>query len=210
MEESIAVLLQELCDGFPLDFVLAIFQKFVFFFIERKSICTPQPLVYHCLLQVFKDWLMEIVCYLNNLVMKSATENGKRISLVLIVLDLLHKISGQLQASDFAPDEIQILFSMLALRPDLSKSGKCPDLNDVMNFIPQNYRKHVAADMAYFVNRLLPSNHLESTEWVYLLPLMHALDGKVDRAAHSGKVKWEDNQITLSNLGKPVSNAVPK
>lgn len=101
---------------------------------------------------------MDAVYELNTVVIETVAENGKRISLVLILLDLLSKIHDK----DLDSGEINTMFNMLALRPDLSKS-KFPDLNDVMNFIPQSYRKHIASVLATFVNKLLPSNHLEHT-----------------------------------------------
>ena len=154
---------------------------------------------------------MSTAYHLNGLVVKSSTENGKKMCLILIILDLLFKISrDHLQAEEVEPFEINTLFSMLMLRPDLSKAKKIPDLNDVTNFIPQNYRKHIAEVLAHFINIVLPSNHLEHTEWVYVMPLMHSLDGKLDRCTSSDAVKWTDSHVKLSSMGKPEANAVLK
>lgn len=150
---------------------------------------------------------MDIAYRLKTLVVESSSQNGKRMSLVLIVLDLLFKILGHLHNSQIESFEINTLFSMLMLRPDLSKAKKFPDLNDVINFIPQDYRKHIAGVLERFINRLLPSNHMEQTEWVYVVPLMHALDGKLDKATSSGSIKWSDDRVRIQNIGKPEANA---
>ena len=154
---------------------------------------------------------MNTTYHLNSLLVKSSTENGKKMCLILIILDLLFKISRHLQTEEVEPSEINTLFSMLMLRPDLSKAKKFPDLNYVTNFIPQSYRKHIAEVLAHFIDIVLPSNHLEHTEWVYVMPLMHSLDGKLDMATSSDAVKWPTNsRVKLSSMGKPEANAVLK
>lgn len=102
---------------------------------------------------------MDAVYELNTVVIETVAENGKRISLVLILLDLLSKILISLHDKDLDSGEINTMFNMLALRPDLSKS-KFPDLNDVMNFIPQSYRKHIASVLATNFYRVITWNIL--------------------------------------------------
>jgi hypothetical protein len=155
---------------------------------------------------------MKIVYHLNTLEIKSANENGKRVSLVLIILDLLYRISQHLTGAEKESVDCNALFSMLMLRPDLSRSRKNPDLNDVVNFIPQDYRKHVADALTHFVHQLLPSNHLEQTSWVYVVPLIHALDGKLDKATSLGArgIKWVDDRVDMQLIGKIRANAFSK
>lgn len=152
---------------------------------------------------------MDIVYELNSKEINSVQENGKRICFALIVLDLLNKISHQLFDSEFDSDDINIILSLLILRPDLSKGKKFPDLNDVTNFIPHNYRKHIADVLARFIKKILPSNHLDVTHWVYVMPLMHALDGKLDKLAGSEEVKWMDDRVQLYDM-KPNESAILK
>ena len=148
--------------------------------------------------------MRDVIHDLHAIVIKSVTENGKRISLVLIVLNLFHKIS---QDIEFDVNDINIMFSMLALRPDLPKSTNFSDLNYVMNFIPQLSWKHIADVLGFFINMLLPSNNLDNTDWVFVVPLMHALDEKLTSLE---KVNWRDDCFDISKMGRPGPNAILK
>jgi hypothetical protein len=146
---------------------------------------------------------MEIVYYLSTVTTKSAIDNGRRVTSVLIILDLLNKISGDLQRSELPNvSEINVLFSMLMLKP----ATKFHDLRVAVNSIPKNYRKHVADVLAQFINEILPSNHLEQSSWVYVVPLIHALDDN----GSAGDIKWSDSRITMQNIGKTGTNAFLK
>ena len=108
-------------------------------------------------------------------------------------------------------NEIDILFSMLRLKPDSSQ--KCADLNFVRNYIPQDYHEHVGDVLVYFMKLCLPTNNLKSVDWVYVVPLIHIFKKKINPfdtpTRISQKIKWTDGNIDLTLLRKPATNAVP-
>ncbi len=143
---------------------------------------------------------MNIIHELNSMEIQSVAENGERICHVLIILDLLYKI---LYPNDLKINLIEILL-MLTLRPDWSKSKYPDDLTSVLNFILPNYRKHIVFVLAWFINQIVITKNLD---WVYVMPLMHALDGKLDKCTDSDEIQWTDDYIQSWNMGKAKPQA---
>jgi hypothetical protein len=157
---------------------------------------------------------MGVVKHLNSLVVKSSVEIRRRVTSVLIILDLLYKMLSQkstivgeldnplyktLQKSEIQiVGELDNLFSMLVLKPATYDS----DLKVVMNFIPESYQKHVARILAHFVNKGLSSNRLKRTSWVYVLPLMHALDDVLNSSSSAGDIRWDSRIVEICKIGK--------
>ena len=166
------------------------------------------------LLQALKEWLLGIVGDLNASVIKTSSDNGKRVCSVLIVLDLLRKIYDKLLPSEKPnADEVIYIFSMLRLRPDIS-SEKFPDLNFVTNYIPQHYHERMAAVLNHFLVICLPTNNVKNADWISVIPLIHIFKKRIHPfdppVIKTEKIQWTDRDINLILLRKPHVGAVPK
>lgn len=128
---------------------------------------------------MLKGWLIEIANDLRGMEINSSYVNGRRMCSVLIILYLLHKLSDHLlEKGRSTTDEILMLFSMLRLQPDVSKS-ECPDLHFLLRYIPNDIIKEVAKVLVHFFNQVSPHVR-ERAEWFYVIPLIHVFMHKVE------------------------------
>ena len=158
-------------------------------------------------MQVLKTWLLDIAKDLKSSDVYSATDNGRRMCSVLVVLAVLSKASWLLFSSnEISADEISLPFSMLRLcqKPHHSHAV---DLNILMDFVSEKHYVDVARVLAVFTTKILPSPSAVS-EWVYVIPLVHIFRKKTkpyqDPALVSKDILWSDADIPLSQV-KPFT-----
>lgn len=140
---------------------------------------------------------MDIALHLVSTAVDSSTTNGKRMCSILILLDLLHKLSECGKKDIVLPDDITMLFQMLCFKPDSHNPPlKLEDLNYLLSFIPDKYYMDVANVLVKFTNDILPSNNLKSIEWLYVVPLIHILKKKIQPFEHpavtSREIRWNE------------------
>lgn len=146
--------------------------------------------------------------------MKTPNTNGRRMCSVLIILYLLYKLylSNHLQRSDINIKEILGLFSMLYLRPDISKCS-CTDLKFLQSYIPDDFTRDVGRALIYFINIVLPSSQ-SRLDWVCVIPLIHFFMGKAlpfdAPETDSKKLKWFDQHIVFATIKSPTAVEVSR
>ena len=134
---------------------------------------------------------------------ESSSDNGKRISCVLVLLTLLKKIDDKLGDCDKDPNEYMLLFSMLYLTPEFdSTPPKLTDLNIVMSsFIPEPQQQEVADTLVHFVNKVLKTTCCEEVDWTYVVPWIHFLKKKVKPLQRPGaSFVWNDPDVHLVSV----------
>ena len=126
---------------------------------------------------------------------------------VLLIINLLHKISAQLMTADrLNCNQLVSLFSMLCLNPNLSHS-KSEDLQFLLSFIPTECYKPISDALIYFTNNYLLDLKIE---WLYVIPLIHIFKKRVhpfENPVYDKKyIKWTDEDINLYLLkGNPAA-----
>ena len=158
------------------------------------------------------NWLLSIATHLKSRDVKTPSANGKRMCSVLIIVSLLYKLSADSHVRNIAPNNISGLFSMLCLRPDVTKFS-CTDLKVLQSFIPDASIKDVAKALIFFIANILPNGQLRP-DWVNVIPLVHFLLGKVNPfdppKMSSKEIKWIDRHISLAKVTSPTAIAISK
>ena len=152
---------------------------------------------------------MDIATNLRSIDVKSASVNGRRICSILAIICLLHKLNS-LQKCGIKSDEVSLLFSMLCLKPDVSKSPfSCADLKFLLGYLRDSNMLVISA-----ISYLLPHiGHLSGINWVYAILLIHVL-GKVEPfqppAMDSSKIKWTDEYMRKADIKPTAAIAIFK
>lgn len=139
-----------------------------------------------------KAWLFDAVKQLKSVEVHTSKDNGRRMCSVLVIMDILFKISDRVTHNSISSDDIALLFSMLHLRPENVNQNIPPDLNFIMAFIPDQCYPGVAKVLVHFTTILQQAK----LEWIYVIPLIHIFEKKVLPCAKpevkSDLIKWTD------------------
>lgn len=132
---------------------------------------------------------------------------------VLIILDLLSKILDRLRG--IKPSNISMLFSMLRLQPDISKSPySCTDLRFLQNYLGERSCRDVAGVLVKFTNLMLSTGIASQLEWVNVIPLIHIFKQRVESfgppALKYDDICWTDPDLKLLHIKPQTSDAILK
>ena len=149
-------------------------------------------------------WLLDIIIYVRGVEIHSASDNGKRMCTVLIILVLLYKIEANIH-----PDDVIMVLSLLRLRPPETRDVQVPkflDLLLVMRSIPEDFHAEMSAILSRFKNYVLYIA-TEELEWVYIIPLIHILSKQVKPLEElaltiSEKIQWRDDSLPLYEINQ--------
>ena len=120
---------------------------------------------------------------------------------------MLHRLSDKLQY--FKSDEISMLFSMLCLKPDVSKYPyNCIDLKFVQAYVNDGDKDAVAA-----LEHFLPFCDFKGTDWVNAIMLKDLL-GNVGMfqppMMDANQIKWADNFTGQANVKYAIASATSR
>lgn len=130
--------------------------------------------------------------------------NGKQICSMLVVLLLLNKIYSHFKENDVKDYKtISSMFSKLCLQVSNSQQPPtCPDLDFVLSRIPDDHRKNIAEALKELVNSIVSLNGWKTPEWLYAVPLIHILNGKIEpfqRPTLTSKdINWKNDCIDVT------------
>lgn len=167
--------------------------------------------------QVLISWLLNIADHVKLVEVHNSTDNGRKMCCVLLILNVLFKISDCYHSEDIKSSQISLLFSMLRLRPhlDQSQAMKFLDLDFLSSFIPDQHHIEVAKALVYFTKQVLPSGNT-SPEWIFVLPLIHFFQKKIhihpfdSPALTSEKINWTDESINFYLLSLSTKAKISK
>lgn len=152
---------------------------------------------------MFKEWLFSIANYLISIKIESTIDNGKRICSVLVILSNLYRIFIFLNSKDFT--NIPRMFSMMLLKPNIDRAS-CEDLTFVLTMIPEQECAGIAEVLVTFANHIISKNGLTTTEWLYVIPIIHVLNNKIEPfqkpSLNLSDIKWTNDYIDLGKMKK--------
>lgn len=154
------------------------------------------------LLQRLKSWLHDVATCLVSKKFKSIVDNGKRMCSVLVILELLMKIDGNLEPKEQIERNVgdhYYLFSMLYL---ISEQEDRRDLNTFLSFIPNKNKEHVVELLVKYIKLVLHRCSLENNEWLCMVPLIHILKNRIEPFDEitPATLKWRDPDIDLNSV----------
>ena len=130
-------------------------------------------------------------------------DNARRMCSVLVILGVFYRSMSWFFRTDYVDSsEIAYLFAMLHLRQEPGQSH-VSDLEVLRSFVSDDYCVDVA-DMLLYFTELTLSVANPTFECVYIIPLIHILQGRVKPfdipALTSDNIKWTDRKIQLYKL----------
>lgn len=151
------------------------------------------------------DYLHSIIKYLAGKECFDISENGRRIASVLTIMCCFHgMISRRVKIDQIPLEAVSDMLLMLRLMPQLNKN-KCNDLDHLSHLISnKNFMKVVCHSILDFIVHLSHSQYLKQPQWLYSVPLLHLLNGKVKPfqkiELNPSEIPWKDREIGLSKI----------
>ena len=140
---------------------------------------------------------------------KCLEDNGRRMASVLAVILSFYRLVPLLSVDYVLPDTIEVILSLLKLRPDVEHSTHT-DLDVVYSLIPKANRKMVSDAMIAFCLSLSHRKLFERPSWLYAIPLVHFLRGTScpfqKPELNPEKMTWGDKSLGLGHIRRETNS----